>query len=103
MECNDAQLYGTADQRGGTTPFNLLPIPTGGQRPGREDHPAATPYRLAWWWCRYLLPAGGVLLDPFAGSGTMLTAALDCGAAKVIGIDKEKKYLAIARRNIEGR
>jgi 23S rRNA G2069 N7-methylase RlmK/C1962 C5-methylase RlmI len=33
----------------------------------------------------------------------MLTAALDCGAAKVIGIDKEKKYLAIARRNIEGR
>jgi DNA modification methylase len=103
MECNDAQLYGTADQRGGTTPFNLLPIPTGGQPRGREDHPAATPYRLAWWWCRYLLPAGGVLLDPFVGSGTMLTAALDCGAVKVIGIDKEKKYLNIARRNIEGR
>jgi hypothetical protein len=63
----------------------------------------AITYRPAWWWCRYLLPAGGVLLDPFVGSGTMLTAALDCGAAKVIGIDKEKKYLAIARRNIEGR
>jgi DNA modification methylase len=46
------------------------------------------------------LPSDGVLLDPFCGSGTMLVAGLDQGASKVIGIEKEKKYLAIAKRRI---
>ena len=90
-----------ADERGGTTPFNLLPISTGGQPGGREHHPASTPYELAAWWCRYILPPGGVLLDPFVGSGTMLQAGLDHGASRVIGIEKEKKYLGTARRRVE--
>jgi len=89
-----------ADERGGTTPFNLLPIPTGGTPGGHEGHPAITPYDVAGWWCRYILPQGGVLLDPFAGSGTMLLAGLDEGASKVVGIEREKKYLEIARRRI---
>ena len=88
------------DERGGTTPFNLLPISTGGQQGGSESHPASTPYDVAAWWCRYLLPPDGVLLDPFVGSGTMLQAGLDNGASKVIGIEKEKKYLQIANRRI---
>lgn len=91
-----------ADERGGTTPFNLLPIPTGGQPGGSGGHPAATPYDLASWWCKYLLPDDGVLLDPFAGSGTMLQAGLDHGASKVIGIEKVKKYLTTARKRIQG-
>jgi len=90
----------SADERGGTTPFNLLPIPTGGRLGGAEHHPAATPYDVAAWWCRYILPPDGVLLDPFCGSGTMLVAGLDHGASRVIGIEKEKKYLAIAKRRI---
>lgn len=80
--------------------MNLLPISTGGQPGGREGHPAATPYELAAWWTKYLLPPGGVLLDPFAGSGTMLQAGLDHGASKVIGIEREKKYVEIAKRRI---
>ena len=64
------------------------------------DHPATTPYDLAAWWCRYLLPPGGVLVDAFCGSGTMLQAGLDCGASKVIGIEKERKYVETARRRI---
>jgi len=60
-----------------------------------------TPYDLAAWWCRYILPPGGVLLDPMAGSGTMLLAGLDHGASKVIGIDRVPKYLRVARRRIE--
>jgi len=89
-----------ADERGGTTPFNLLPIPNGGRPGGTEHHPATTPYDLAAWWCKYILPPGGVLLDPFCGSGTMLAAGLDHGASRVIGIEKEKDYLAIAKRRI---
>jgi len=23
------------------------------------------------WWYKYILPEGGIMLDPFAGSGTM--------------------------------
>ena len=72
----------SADERGGTTPFNLLPISTGGQPGGAEHHPAATPYDVAAWWCRYILPPDGVLVDPFCGSGTMLQAGLDQGPSK---------------------
>lgn len=90
-----------ADERGGTTPFNCIPIPVGGNSGAGHQHPAVTPYDLAAWWCRYLLPPSGVLFDPFCGSGTMLLAGLDQDASKVIGIDKEAKYLRIARRRIE--
>lgn len=88
------------DERGGTTPFNCLPIPTGGRSGGSERHPAATPYQFAAWWCRYILPPSGVLLDPFCGSGTMLQAGLDHGASNVIGIDRKQEYLDLARRRI---
>ena len=77
--------YGSARQgggrrlrRGGSTPFNVLPIPGAG--PAEQNgHPASTPYELAAWWCRYLLPKDGVLLDPMCGSGSILAAALDQG------------------------
>lgn len=98
----NSRIAMTATERGGTTPFNLLPIPVGGNAAEKIPHPAVTPYDLAAWWCKYLLPAGGTLLDVFSGSGTMLCAALDYGASKVIGIEREKKYLEIARRRIQG-
>jgi len=88
-----------AMERGGVTPFNVLPLAA--TNPADHcGHPASTPYELAAWWCRYILPPDGVLLDPFVGSGTMLQAGLDHGASKVIGIEKEKKYLQIANRRI---
>jgi hypothetical protein len=90
-------LSSAAVERGGTTPFNLLPISNSG---ARGDHPASTPYSLAAWWCRYLLPEGGVLLDPFAGGGTILAAGLDCGASKVVGIERVEKYLEMATERI---
>jgi hypothetical protein len=90
-----------ADERGGTTPFNCLPIPIGGNSGAGHAHPAVTPYELAAWWCRYVLPPGGVLLDPFCGSGTMLLAGLDHGASKVVGIDRVARYLRTARRRVE--
>ena len=89
-----------SEERGGTTPYNFLPIPTGGQPRGAEHHPATTPYDVAAWWCRYVLPPGGVLLDCLCGSGTMLVAGLNHGTSQVIGIEKEKKYLQIAKRRI---
>ncbi len=60
----------------------------------------ASPDDVAAWWVKYLLPKSGVLLDCFAGSGTMLLAGLDFGASRVIGIDKQKKYLKIAKKRL---
>jgi len=96
----NSTLAKAADERGGTTPMNCLPIPTGGRSGGSAGHPAATPYDVAAWWCKYILPPGGVLLDPFCGSGTMLLAGLDQNASKVIGIEKKAKYLRTARSRI---
>lgn len=88
-------------ERGGVTPYNMLTVPTGTPI-DHHGHPAITPYRLAEFWCRYVLPPGGCLIDPFCGSGTSLVAALDCMASKVIGIDKEESYLEKARCRILG-
>ncbi len=96
-----ARLARAINERNGTTPFNLLPVPVGTQASGREGHPAATPYEVAAWWCRYILPSDGVLLDPMCGSGTSLMAGLDHGASRIIGIDKVKKFLDTARRQIQ--
>lgn len=92
----------TAVERGGSTPPNLLSIPVGGGSPGSGDHPAATPLAVAEWWVKYLLPADGTLLDPFTGSGTTLAAGLTHGAGRVVGVEREEKYLRIARRRLTG-
>jgi DNA modification methylase len=90
-------MASAAAERGGTTPFNLLPISNSG---ARGDHPATTSYRLASWWCQYLLPKDGVLLDPFSGEATILAAGLDCGASKVLGIEKVERYVEMAWERI---
>jgi ParB-like chromosome segregation protein Spo0J len=92
----------SVENRGGSTPFNLLPVAAGGSATSNNGHPSKTPYDVAAWWVKYLLPQSGVLLDCFAGSGTMLKAGLDFGAAKVIGIEEEKNYIKIAEKVIVG-
>ena len=96
------QIAETAEERGGSTPFNLLPVPVGGASADSSGHPSLTPYDVAAWWVKYLLPQDGVLLDCFCGSGTILAAGLDFGASKVIGIEKEKKYVNVAEKRIVG-
>jgi DNA modification methylase len=97
-----SRMGDTVTERGGSTPFNLLPVAAGGSAAPDIEHPAKTPYDVAAWWVKYLLPPGGVLLDCFAGSGTMLAAGLDFGASKVIGIERQTKYIKIAEKRIGG-
>ena len=96
----DGRIAETVEERAGTTPFNLLPVAAGGTSGTSNGHPATTPYDVAAWWVKYLLPQDGVLLDCFAGSATMLAAGLDFGASKVIGIEQQKKYIKIAEKRI---
>lgn len=87
---NNATMKRCAMERGGVTPFNLLPISAGASSrgAGAEGHGAGTPYDLAAWWIRYICPPGGVVLDPFGGAGTMAEAARDQGRRCIL-IEKD--------------
>jgi DNA modification methylase len=78
------------------TPFNLLPVGADG-KDGRHKHPGKTPLALARWWARYICPPGGLVLDPFGGSGTTGVAAL-AEARRCLLVERMPEYVAIARR-----
>jgi len=90
-----------AVNRGGVTPFNLLPIPGVDEEQSKSGgkHSAMTPLTLCRWWTRYICPPNGVLLDPFAGSGTTGVAAIQEGR-QYIGIERMPEYVEIARQRI---
>jgi site-specific DNA-methyltransferase (adenine-specific) len=62
-------------------------------------HPGYTPYPIMARAIRAMCPEGGVVLDPFMGTGTCLRAAKDLGR-KAIGIEIEEKYCEIAARRM---
>lgn len=68
----------------------------------QNNHPTVKPLALM----RYLLtllrtPSGGLFLDPFAGSGSTLLAALQLGLG-CVGIELEEAYCQIIRGRLEG-
>ena len=73
-----------------------------GVSPDKQRHPAEKP--VAVW--EYLLsmtcPPGGVLCDPYMGSGTSIYAGYKYGCARIYGIDINKKAIEIAWTNFIG-
>jgi len=63
-------------------------------------HPTVKPTELMRYLCRLVTPPGGVVLDPFMGSGSTGKAALLEGFG-FIGIEREAEYLEIARGRIQ--
>lgn len=61
-----------------------------------NHHPTVKPTDLMAYLCRLVTPPGGVVLDPFMGSGSTGKAALREGFC-FIGIEREADYLEIAR------
>jgi site-specific DNA-methyltransferase (adenine-specific) len=59
-----------------------------------NTHPTVKPTDLMRWLVRLVTPPGGVVLDPFAGSGTTLVAARAEGF-RAIGIEREDEYARI--------
>jgi site-specific DNA-methyltransferase (adenine-specific) len=51
------------------------------------------------WLCRLVTPPGGIVLDPFAGSGSTCVAARREGFF-FIGIEQELEYVEIARKRV---
>ena len=70
-------------------------------RNNKNNHPTVKPLKLM----KYLItlvmpPKDGILLDPFAGSGSTILAAHQLGV-KAIGIEKQAEYVEIASKRIE--
>jgi DNA modification methylase len=77
------------------------PEPPGGD-PADGAHPCPKPLVLMRHLVEAATPRGGLVLDPFAGSGTTLVAAADCGRAGV-GIEIDARYAALARARLAAR
>lgn len=87
------------DSRDPDAPGANNPRNRGGQQRA-NSHPTVKPIALMSWLCKLVTPPGGLILDPFAGSGTTGIAALREGF-RFVGIERDEVYAAIARRRIE--
>jgi len=65
-----------------------------------NGHPTCKPTALMAYLCKLITPPGGIVLDPFAGSGSTGVGALREGF-RFIGIEREAEYVAIAKKRIE--
>ena len=79
--------------------------PDGTPRPQKDTkqrnfHPTVKPTALMRYLCRLVTPPGGIVLDPFMGSGsTGKAAALE--GFQFIGIEREEEYIKIAKARID--
>jgi len=89
MEYREAKRTqaGGDDTRGRPTPIN------------RNFHPTVKPTALMRYLCRLVTPPGGVVLDPFMGSGSTGKAAISEGF-QFVGIEREEEYMKIAESRI---
>lgn len=66
---------------------------------GTRGHPTVKPVALVRWLVRLVTPPGGLVLDPFLGSGTTAEAARAEGF-RCIGIEREVAYVPLIRARL---
>lgn len=77
-------------------PTNVLHLAT---ECSNKKHSAAFPLALPQWFIKLFTDQGDVVLDPFAGSGTALQAAVEMGR-KAIGIDISPEYIRMCEETL---
>ena len=68
---------------------------------GKNNHPTVKPIKLMEYLVRLVTPKEGIVLEPFAGSGTTLIACKQQGF-NYIGIEREQEYCDIAEARLKG-
>ena len=84
-------------------PGNLIRCTVGGGQIGSKlahENEAPFPEKLAEFFIRSFCPPGGIVLDPFVGSGTTLAVALKTGRQGV-GIDVRESQVSLAQRRVD--
>ena len=100
-----ASTSGSADGKGDLARFNQ---PYGVIKDGsnlfvterKNIHPTVKPTELMRYLCRLVTPKGGVVLDPFMGSGSTGKAAI-LSDFKFVGIELNEEYFEIACARVE--
>jgi len=92
---------GTTDI-GGASRFFYVAKANQSERPNIDEtaHPTVKPLTLMRYLCKLVTPPGGTILEPFAGSGTTVQAALMEGF-NVIAIEMTDEYLPLIVERIE--
>lgn len=80
--------------------FYMYPAMMAGNENLGIPHPCPKPVSLMRWLVRGACEKGGLVLDPFTGSGTTGIAALDEGC-RFVGIELDADHAALARSRIE--
>lgn len=94
-ELNDKGFYFLRYHPQGSKPndvWDIIPEDT----QNRESHFAPYPLDLCYIPIHATCPKGGIILDPFCGTGTTLQAAYSLGR-KSIGVDISRQYLELAQ------
>ena len=78
-------------------PTNVLHLPT---ECANRGHSASFPVSLPTWFIKLFTKEGGVVLDPFIGSGTTAIACLNLNR-HYIGIETMNNYYQLAQDSIE--
>lgn len=81
-------------------PARLGDDPHADTAPKKNHHPTVKPRKLMRYLCKLVTPPGGVVLDPFMGSGSTGLAAKSEGFG-FIGIERETEYFDIAKARLK--
>lgn len=84
---------------GGASRFFYCAKASPSERGRFNDHPTVKPLALMRWLVRLVTPSGGVVLDPFLGSGTTALACQREGF-ECIGIERDEHSVEIAARRL---
>lgn len=102
-----ASAGGYGETEGGASRFFYTAKASSAERPSADgvQHPTVKPLDLMKWLVRLVTPPGGTVLEPFAGSGTTVEAALTEGF-HCIAIEREATYMPLIearmRRPMQG-
>lgn len=84
---------------GGASRFFYCPKPKGKFRDDFNTHPTVKPLELMEYMVRLVTPENGIVLDPFAGSGTTLLACINM-QMNYIGFELDQEYIDIINKRI---
>ena len=70
-------------------------------KPKKNNHPTLKPINLMTYLCRLVTPQGGIVLDPFMGSGSTCVGCKNTNR-KYIGIELDTNYFNTAVERLKG-
>ena len=105
LDAGQAELLDGAVGDGASKRFPVFHLES---KPSRLERPRAfggahatvKPVSLMRWLTRLVTPPGGLVVEPFAGSGTTIEAALSDGF-KVVAVEKDEEFVALVRSRLD--